>query len=71
MLGDPPSCCPAWPWGLPLLSPSPWTVLASLLSHLLEGSWGGSEHLASGSPRRGLERGSVDTLPLGYSTWPP
>ena len=53
MLGDPP-CCPAWPWGLPLLSPSPWAVLASFLSHLREGSGGGSDHLESGSPRRGL-----------------
>ena len=65
MLGDPPSCCPAWPWGLPLLSPSPWAILASLLSHLLEGSGGGSEHLASGSTRRGLGKRLCGHTPVG------
>ena len=57
--------CPAWPWGPSLLSPSPWTVLASLLRHLLEGSGGGSEHLASGSLMRGLGKRLCGHSPIG------
>ena len=57
--------CPVWPWGLPLLSPSPRAVLASLLSHLLEGSRGESEYLASGSLRRELGKRLCGHTPVG------
>ena len=50
---------------LSLLSLSPWAVLASLLSHFLEGSGGGSEHLASGSLRRGLGKRLCGHSPIG------